>query len=71
MLNKYFIIISVENSCPAKYFCENHGTIFQDSFDDLVNKISICNISNVFIVTFDQYNAYLLNKSILNLTSEQ
>ncbi len=36
---------------------------FQDSFDDLV-KISICNISNVFL-TFDQYNASLQNKSIL------
>ncbi len=53
----------IEDSCAAQYFCANCDT-FQDLKEHNSCEIKIfCNI-NVFIVTFDQLNAFSLDKSI-------
>ncbi len=62
-------------SCAASYFCGNRDTFdFSGFFDELkVQKNSIyfeieiiCNIINLFTVTFDQFNASLMNKKKLS-----
>ncbi len=52
----FLIIINAENSCAAQYFCGNRDIFYFSGY--------FCNIINVFTVTFDQFNASLINKSI-------
>ncbi len=59
------IIIMIEDSCAAQYFCANCDT-FQDLKEHNLCEIKIfCNI-NVFIVTFDQFNAFSLVKIVIS-----
>ncbi len=71
LLNKYFlIIINVEHSRAAQYFCGNWYILFfmilrwiESSKEQRLLEIGIfCNIIKVFNVTFDQFNASLMNK---------
>ncbi len=67
------IIINVKNSCAASYFGGNCDIVL---FSGLINELKVQKnsnylkyksyniIINVFIVTFEQFNASLLNKSI-------
>ncbi len=50
------IIINVESSCAASYFCGLKVHLFEIQM--------FCNIINVFKVTFENFNVSLLNKSI-------
>ncbi len=67
----FLIIINVENSCAAQYFCGNRHTLFfrihrwiESSKEQHLFEIEIfCNF--VFTVAFTQLNESLLNKSIL------
>ncbi len=66
----FLIIISVENSCVASYFCGNldrYILFFRILFKQtaFIWNINICNIINVFTVTFDQFNATLRHKILL------
>ncbi len=61
----FFIIINFENSCAAEYFCWNRDAFLQDSLNHLFEIKVFCNIINAF-VTFDQFNATLLNKSVIS-----
>ncbi len=68
----FLIIINVENSCAAQYFCGNWYILFfkihrwiETSEKQHLFEIEIyCNIINVFTGTFDQFNASLMNKSV-------
>ncbi len=63
-----FIVINVENSCAAAYFCGSD--IFQDSLMMMIEsskeqrlfETEIFITNYVFTVTFDRFNASLLNK---------
>ncbi len=65
-------MINVENSCAAQHFFGNWYIEFlriiwwiESSKEQHLFEIEIfCNIISVFTVTFDQFNASLLNKSI-------
>ncbi len=57
-----FLIISVESSCAAQYFCDNRDALFQDSLmnrkfkrieQNLFKMEIFCSIIKVFRVTFD------------------
>ncbi len=52
------IVIYVQNSCAAWYFCWNHDTFcFKILMDRLWFEIDFfCNIINIFNVMFDQFN---------------
>jgi len=70
LLKKKIIIINVENSSAASYFCGNHNTF--SSLKNPENKKEkhlfetefFYNILHVFTVTFDRFNAPSVNKSI-------
>ncbi len=53
------LIINVEHSYAAQYFILHLSEI-----------LIFCNIINIFTVTFDQFNASSINKSILLQTCE-
>ncbi len=53
IIQTLFIIINIDNSCVPSHLC-GHRSIY-------LKKI---NIINVFAVTFDQFNASLLNMNI-------
>ncbi len=62
----FLIIIDVENSCAAKYFCWSSDPFYCIHFQYLMNRkhlFKIENILNIFTITFEQFNASLLNKS--------
>ncbi len=46
----FLIIIHIENSCAARYFCEKHDTFVHDS--SMNRTAIICNIINVFTVIY-------------------
>ncbi len=55
LLKKHlFLFVSIENSCAAKYFCENCDTKFTHIWSNIEIKI----ISNII----KQLNASLINK---------
>ncbi len=56
----FLIINNAENSCAASYSCGNRDTIYFSKF----KRTAFCNIINDFTVTYDQFNASLINKSI-------
>ncbi len=60
----FLIIINVEKSCAALYFGENHDTFFlhllRTAFILFINTAFF----HLFYVTFDQFNAFLLNISL-------
>ncbi len=69
----FLIIINVENSCAAQYFCGNWDTFYflriyrwiESSIEQHLFEIeNFCFIINVFNDTFDQFNVSLMNKSI-------
>ncbi len=69
----FLIIINVENSCAAQYFCGNWCILFfrihrwiKSSKELHLFEIEIFyNILHVFTVTFDQFNAALMHKNII------
>ncbi len=73
----FLIIINIENSCAARYFCGNwyillfriHRWIESSKEQHLFEIEIFCSIINVFTVTFDQFNAFFLNKHIQILPS--
>ncbi len=70
------IIINVENSCAASYFC---GFFFfmilwwiGNSKEHYLFKVEVFyKILNVFTVTFDQFNVSLLNKIIISFKQQE
>jgi len=67
LFHKLLLKKHVDNSCVAKYLYRSRDALFSGSFDEQkVQKQQqiFCNVKNVFTVTFDQFNASLLNKSI-------